>query len=116
MEITIPTHRNFSFNRTVISHGWCELLPFSMDQAKWDLTRVINVGEKPPVTVTMRQGKGHVAVTASRRLTKPQVARVLRDARHILRLDDDLATFYQVTGAVPEFDWIPKQGAGRMLR
>jgi 3-methyladenine DNA glycosylase/8-oxoguanine DNA glycosylase len=116
MEITIPTPRNFSFQRTVISHGWCELLPFSLDQMKWELTRVIDLGEKPPVTITMRSGKGHVSVTPSRRLAKTEAARVLRDARHILRLDDDLASFYLATGAVPEFAWIGKQGAGRMLR
>ena len=116
MEITIPTPRNFSFQRTVISHGWCELLPFSIDQKNWALTRVIDLGERPPVTITMRGGKGHVALSPSRRLNKTDAARVLRDARHILRLDDDLAPFYLATGAVPEFEWIGKQGAGRMLR
>jgi N-glycosylase/DNA lyase len=116
MEITIPTPRNFSFRRTVISHGWCELLPFSLDQAKWELTRVIDLGDKPPVTITMRQGKASVLVTTSRRLNKTDAARVLRDARHILRLDDDLDPFYLATGTVPEFEWIAKQGAGRMLR
>lgn len=116
MEITIPTPRNFSFKRTIISHGWCELLPFSIDQPKWELTRVIDLGEKPPVTITMQSGKGHVTASTSRRLNKTEAARVLRDARHILRLDDDLAPFYSATGAVPEFAWIGKQGAGRMLR
>jgi len=116
MEITIPTPRNFSFQRTVISHGWCELLPFSLDQATWELTRVIDLGEKPPVTITMRSGKGHVSATTSRRLNKTEAARVLRDARHILRLDDDLSPFYLATGSDPEFAWIGKQGAGRMLR
>ena len=116
MEITIPTPRNFSFQRTVISHGWCELLPFSLDQPNWELTRVIDLGEEPPVTVTMHRGKGHVSLITSRRLNKTDAARVFRDARHILRLDDDLAPFYQATGAVPEFAWIAKQGAGRMLR
>lgn len=116
MEITIPTPRNFSFQRTVISHGWCELLPFTLDRDKWELTRVIDLGEKQPVTVIMRNGKDHVLVAPSRRLNKSDAARVLRDARHILRLDDDLAPFYLATDTVPEFAWIAKQGAGRMLR
>jgi 3-methyladenine DNA glycosylase/8-oxoguanine DNA glycosylase len=116
MELIIPTPKNFSFQRTVISHGWCELLPFSLDQANWVLTRVIDLGEKPPVTITMTRGKGHVAVNTSRRLGKTEAVRVLRDARHILRLDDDLQPFYLATGAVPEFAWIAEQGAGRMLR
>src|SRR3984893_12428336 len=53
MEIRIPTPRNFSFQRTIISHGWCELLPFEIERDKWRLTRVIDLGKKPPVTVVM---------------------------------------------------------------
>ena len=116
MEQTISTPRNFNFKRTVISHGWCELLPFSMDQSNWVLTRVIDVGDRPPVTVTMTARKGHVDITPARRLNKTEAARVLRDARHILRLDDDLQPFYTATGEIPEFAWIGEQGAGRMLR
>ena len=116
MELTIPTPKNFRFQRTVISHGWCELLPFSLDQPNWILTRVIDLGDKPPVTITMTEGKGHVALNTSRRLGKTEAAKVLRDARHILRLDDDLQPFYLATGALPEFAWIAEQGAGRMLR
>lgn len=116
MEITIPTPKNFSFQRTVISHGWCELLPFSFDRDNWILTRVINLGDKPPVTITMTGGKGEVTVNTSRRLAKTEAAKVFRDARHILRLDDDLQPFYLATGEHPEFTWIAQQGAGRMLR
>ncbi|HEU4713777.1 MAG TPA: hypothetical protein VFS76_19575 [Pyrinomonadaceae bacterium] len=116
MEQAISTPRNFNFKRTVISHGWCELLPFSMDQSNWVLTRVIDVGDRPPVTVTMTARKGHVDITPSRRLNKTEAARVLRDARHILRLDDDLQPFYTATGEIPDFAWIGEQGAGRMLR
>ena len=116
MEITISTPRNFSFKRTVISHGWSALLPFSLDEEKWILTRVIDLGQKPPVTIKMTAGKGHVAITTPGRLNKSEAARVLRDARHILRLDDDLQPFYLATGEVAEFAWIAEQGAGRMLR
>jgi 3-methyladenine DNA glycosylase/8-oxoguanine DNA glycosylase len=116
MELTMPTPKNFSFKRTVISHGWCELLPFSCDRDRWVLTRVIDLGNKPPVTITMTEAKGHVIVNTSRRLGKTEAAKVLRDARHILRLDDDLQPFYLATGDLPEFAWIGQQGAGRMLR
>jgi len=116
MQLTIQTPKNFSFKRTVISHGWSALLPFTMDEKNWVLTRVIDVGDRPPVTVTMTGGKGHVDITPSRRLNKTETARLLRDARHILRLDDDLQPFYLATGEVPDFAWIGEQGAGRMLR
>jgi N-glycosylase/DNA lyase len=60
--------------------------------------------------------KGHVRVIASRSLTKSDVTKVSRDARHILRLDDDLQPFYLSISEDPEFSWIGIQGAGRMLR
>jgi N-glycosylase/DNA lyase len=116
MEITIDTPKNFSFKRTIVSHGWYGLLPFTLNSEKWELTRVIDVGPKQPVTIVMSGGKGYVAMQTSRALSKTETARVTRDARHILRLDDDLRPFYLATGAEPEFAWIGKQGAGRMLR
>ena len=116
MELKIPTPKNFSFRRTVASHGWYGLLPFTLDSKKWQLTRVIDVGKKPPVTITMTERKNHVHISASRPLNKSEAAIVLRDARHILRLDDDLQNFYLATGNDPEFAWIGEQGAGRMLR
>jgi len=119
-ELKIPTPRNFSFKRTVASHGWYQLPPFALDSDKWQLTRVIDVGTKPPVTISltgsMTGRKNHVRVTTARQLNKAETAIVLRDARHILRLDDDLENFYLSTGSDPEFSWIAEQGAGRMLR
>ena len=116
MELKIPTPRNFNFRRTVISHGWYNLLPFSLDTDKWELARVIDAGSKPPVTIVLTGNKGHVRVETSRPLNKSETAIVLRDARHILRLDDDLQSFYLSIADDPEFAWIGKQGAGRLLR
>jgi len=116
MEIRIDTPKNFNFKRTIISHGWYGLLPFSLNSESWELTRVIDVGPKPPVTIVMSGATKHVAIKTSRTLSKTEAARVTRDARHILRLDDDLQPFYLATGTEPEFAWIGKQGAGRMLR
>jgi 3-methyladenine DNA glycosylase/8-oxoguanine DNA glycosylase len=116
MEIKIPTPPTFNFKRTIVSHGWYGLLPFALNSEKYELLRVIDVGPKPPVTIVMSGRKSHVHVTASRALNKGETAKVIRDARHILRLDDDLQPFYLATGADPEFAWIGVQGAGRMLR
>jgi len=116
MELKIPTPKTFSFRRTVASHGWYGLLPFTLDSKKWELSRVIDVGEKPPVTISMTAQKRHIRISTSRPLTKAESTIVLRDARHILRLDDDLGSFYLATGSDPDFAWIGEQGAGRMLR
>jgi N-glycosylase/DNA lyase len=116
MDLKIRTPPDFNFKRTVISHGWYGLLPFSLDSQKWELTRVIDVGAKPPVTIIMSGRKSHVRVTASRALGKAEEVKVLRDARHILRLDDDLQSFYVTIADDPDFSWIGAQGAGRLLR
>ena len=116
MELKIPTPKNFSFRRTVLSHGWYNLLPFALDTGKWELSRVIDLGTKQPVTIFLTGRKNHVRVRGSRPLTKSDAAIVLRDARHILRLDDDLRDFYLATSNDPEFSWIGDQGAGRLLR
>ena len=116
MELKIPTPENFSFRRTVASHGWYQLPPFALDTGKWELSRVIDIERSRPATIFVTERKNHVRVKASRPLTKPEAAIVLRDARHILRLDDDLRDFYFVTDNDPDFSWIGKQGAGRMLR
>src|ERR1041385_2838020 len=116
MELKIPTPRDFNFRRTVASHGWYQLPPFAFDSVKWELSRVIDVGPKPPVTIFLTERKNHVRVTTSRPLTKAEAKVVLHDARHILRLDDDLAPFYLTIANDPEFSWIGVQGAGRLLR
>ena len=119
MELKIPTPKTFSFRRTVASHGWYQLLPFALntdDSQNWKLTRVIDLGAKPPATIFMTGRKNYVRVITSRPLTKPETAIVLRDARHILRLDDNLEIFYSAIADDPEFAWIGEQGAGRLLR
>jgi N-glycosylase/DNA lyase len=116
MEIKITTPRTFSFRRTIISHGWCELLPFEIDQDKWLLTRVIDLGTQPPIAVVLSSAGRAVKVTCPRTLNNRETAKVERDVRHILRLDDDLAVFYAMMSSEPDFAWIGVQGAGRMLR
>ena len=43
-------------------------------------------------------------------------AQIIRDVRHILRLDDDLSEFYALVTAEKSLKWIPKICAGRLLR
>lgn len=115
MELRIPTPSTFSFKRTVISHGWCELLPFEIDRKAWRLTRVLNL-RSALVTIVMSATKRFVRVNVSEDLGQAELKKVLRDSRHILRLDDRLDGFYEATNNHPDFVWIATQGAGRMLR
>jgi 3-methyladenine DNA glycosylase/8-oxoguanine DNA glycosylase len=116
MEISIDTPRDFSFKRTIISHGWYGLQPFEIDRDNWMLSRVLDLEGTRPVTVQIREiGRG-IEIRTSRRLSQSGTKQVVRDVRHILRLDDDMGEFYTRMADEPEFSWIPTQGAGRMLR
>jgi N-glycosylase/DNA lyase len=116
MEITIPTAPGFSFRRTVLSHGWCALRPFEFDNTEWTVVRVLDAGETAPVTVKISAKKKGLAISTSRRLKKRAGEKIARDVRHMFRLDDDLREFYRVTSTAPDFEWIAREGAGRLLR
>jgi 3-methyladenine DNA glycosylase/8-oxoguanine DNA glycosylase len=116
MEISITTPREFSFKRTVISHGWCELLPFQIDRDKWVLTRTLDLEEGKPVTLTISANSRALVINTSRRLSQAATKKVVSDVRHMLRLDDDIGEFYRLLADDDDFKWIPAQGAGRLLR
>jgi N-glycosylase/DNA lyase len=116
MELTLKTPPDFNYYRTVLSHGWYALLPFELDTKSWVLTRVLNRNLSSPVTVRISPRKRALRIVTSRSIGQRAAASILRDVRHMLRLDDDLAPFYAVTSADSEFAWIANQGAGRLLR
>src|SRR5262245_52302532 len=116
MEILIETPPDFSFKRTVLSHGWCSLPPFSFDSQTWTLTRVLDIGDEEPVTVQVTGDSSSLRILAPRKLGKRVSEKIRRDIRHLFRLDDDLSEFYQLVACEPEFAWIAAEGAGRLLR
>ena len=116
MKVTISTPENFNFRRTVMSHGWCVLPPFEFDKVKWTLARVIDVGPTKPLTVTISSAKRAIVIKTSRAVRKRATEKIIRDVRHMFRLDDNMGEFYQRVSNEPEFAWIPVEGAGRLLR
>jgi len=116
MEITISGPDNFNFKRTALSHGWYDLPPFHLDNETWTLTRVIDLHPNRPVTATIRGDRTSIRVSVARKLGKRASAKVIRDARHMFRLDDDMTSFYESVRHHPEFRWIAESGAGRLLR
>lgn len=116
MEISIPTPPDFNFKRTALSHGWYGLLPFELQRETWTLTRVLNLDPDAPLTVGISGAEGAVVVRTAGRLNKRAQARVVRDVRHVLRLDDDMTAFYEAVGGDADFSWIARDGAGRLLR
>jgi N-glycosylase/DNA lyase len=117
MEFLINTPPEFNFKRTVLSHGWCQLLPFEFDRNTWTLARVIDLGKrKRPVTVSVSEAKCAVSVCTQDKMDARDVEKIARAIQHMLRLDDDMTPFYNATCAETDFAWVAREGAGRLLR
>ena len=116
MELTIPTPSTFNFKRTAISHGWYDLPPFELEQKTWTLTRVIDLGKGNPITSQVRQAGRALKVTLPRNVGEQATRKIIRDVRHMFRLDDDMSHFYKAVADDPDFSWIASSGAGRLLR
>jgi 3-methyladenine DNA glycosylase/8-oxoguanine DNA glycosylase len=101
-----------------MSHGWRALLPFEFDEASWSITRVLDTGDdSAPVTVHITSRGDALQVNVARRkLSKRDAARITRDVRHMFRLDDDMKIFYEAVADDRDFNWIIREGAGRLLR
>src|SRR5262245_16699383 len=116
MELNLKSPADFNFQRTVLSHGWCALPPFELNKEKWVLTRVIDRAQSWPITIKISARKNGLRIVTSRRVSKRAAENIIRDVRHMFRLDDDLGEFYRAMAADPDFGWIAKEGAGRLLR
>src|SRR4029453_3601005 len=90
----LATPANFSFRHTVYGHGWSELLPFQLDDVNWRLS-FVHVGSKRPVSGIVYEADGGVEIELGGKRFKED--EVIRDVRHMLRLDDPLEEFYSLT-------------------
>ena len=115
MNFSIAAPEGFDFKRTLISHGWCDLRPFEWVDNR-TLVRVLDAGGAAPVTVTIKGDGRALRVSTPRQLGRRALARVERDVRHIFRLDERLTEFYEAVAGDPDFSWIARDGAGRLLR
>ncbi|HLM03279.1 MAG TPA: hypothetical protein VK400_19660 [Pyrinomonadaceae bacterium] len=117
----LETPKQFNLRRTLYSHGWSELAPFEIDDKNWRLSYVFTgAALKQPVSATISQAgdadKLKIEASAGAKISAKAQEKILRDARHILRLDDDLNEFYKLVKAEKDLAWIAKNNAGRLVR
>jgi N-glycosylase/DNA lyase len=111
LRLTAPP--DFSFVRTVLSHGWCQLPPFQLGPgADW-----------LDVVVADGRGGAHAArlhrdlrVEPSAALPASEEPGLLRAAARILALDVDVAPLHALVADDPDLCWIAACRAGRLLR
>jgi 3-methyladenine DNA glycosylase/8-oxoguanine DNA glycosylase len=119
---TIP---RFDFAGTAYSHGWYALAPNRGDPEERSLERRWKVdGGVARIRLSQPAGPGgriDMEVLSGRgsRSGLPSLAwrAIERDARHMLRLDEDLSAFHALCRrAGPPFDRAAARGFGRLLR
>jgi 3-methyladenine DNA glycosylase/8-oxoguanine DNA glycosylase len=118
IELTGAGGEPVDFARTLLSHGVADLPPNMIAEDGSSLETVLVAdGRAWPVRVTADgREKARLAVPAGAaappREARAQLASIVR---HMLRLDEDLSTFYATAAADPILAWTAS-GAGRMLR
>lgn len=101
-----------------MSHGWRTLLPFEIDESDWSITRVLDLHDNDAVTLSITSFDNALKVNIPRRkkFGKRDAELIVRDVRHMFRLDDEMNVFYGAVAVDPDFKWIVREGAGRLLR
>jgi 3-methyladenine DNA glycosylase/8-oxoguanine DNA glycosylase len=113
--LSLETPPDFNFKTAVYSHGWSQLLPFALDLENWRLSYVF-AGETA-VSAVIREAGGEIEIElAADKIEQARKAKILRDVRHILRLDDDLSDFYRLTRKEKRLAWVAGLNGGRLLR
>ena len=112
--VNIDIPKKFSFKATVYSHGWCELAPFSLDVENWRLKCVLSDEHNEAIPAVIFEDSGRVRIDFLG--PKGAAEKIAADARHILRLDDDLTGFYASIEGHERLAWVGERRAGRMLR
>ena len=104
--------------RTLTSHGFADLAPSSLDETANTLSLTIRVPGARPRRIRIEPGPSgsEAQVEVLGPAAGPRVrAAALAGAAHVLRLDHDLSTFYELIAGDPDLAWACR-GAGRMLR
>jgi 3-methyladenine DNA glycosylase/8-oxoguanine DNA glycosylase len=93
-------------------------LPFELDKDNQFLSYVFTDEKlKNPVSAKIGEADGTLKIEiVGAKTNKKFEEKILRDARHIFRLDDDLSEFYKLVQTEKQLAWISQQNAGRLLR
>lgn len=118
MRLEFKVHSDYRLWSLVVSHGWSVLPPFQIDRARHSLSFATLLSDGSPAVLAARQRGNVVTVdVASSDLIAPQRrAELRRIATAVLRFDEDLTRLHRESRRHPAFRWVPRYGAGRILR
>jgi N-glycosylase/DNA lyase len=115
MRVRLETPPDFSFRRTVASHGWCDLAPFTVTADASAVATVVALTGGGARRIVLREEDGVVlespgAVDAATRRA------LIAAGRRVLALDVDVSGFHDAVRRDPRYRWIADMRAGRLLR
>jgi 3-methyladenine DNA glycosylase/8-oxoguanine DNA glycosylase len=117
--ITLDVPKDFNFWRTVYSHGWCSLRPFSVDKEHRALNRILTLTNGSLVLCEISEKKEsllNIKTESASLLTAAHRYEIKQLMASCLRLTENFSDFYRETRRYPNYRWIAKIKAGRMLR
>jgi 3-methyladenine DNA glycosylase/8-oxoguanine DNA glycosylase len=115
MRVRLEAPRDFSFRRTVNSHGWCDLAPFTAATDASSIATVVALPGGGARRIELRDDDGVVFETpgpvdaATRRV-------LIAAGRRVLALDVDISPFHDAVRRDPRYRWIAETRSGRLLR
>jgi N-glycosylase/DNA lyase len=104
------------FARTLLSHGVAELAPNAIAPDGSRLETVLTTAGSAWVVELTSPSPGIAAVRTATGEPQPEIQPdLIAQIRHMLRLDEDMSSFYALAANDPGLAWVTA-GAGRMLR
>jgi len=118
MRITIPAPPRFNFWATVYSHGWCALPPFNIDKEARSLHAVVPDGRGGNVSVVLMETNGKLSCNLNPgiNVSADRIAGISSAVASILRLGESFDSFYAEANRYPQYRWVLRRRAGRLLR
>src|SRR5215204_3465836 len=105
LEFILETPRNFVLETAVRGHGWYDLLPFRWNPETRSLAYVFqSTNGKKAAAGTISDAGDHLKIAVES--AAPGRAKVERDVRHTLRMDEDMGEFYGIAENVLGTHWV----------
>ncbi len=119
-KLAVSAPLDFSFWRTVLSHGWSSLPPFHLELENRCLLRVLNTSHQT-VLVEMREAEEQTGINIQSHgpMTQKELDQVQSQFESMFRLREPLQPFFTAVRKSKgngDFAWIPRVKAGRLLR
>jgi 3-methyladenine DNA glycosylase/8-oxoguanine DNA glycosylase len=113
---SIKANGSYSFNSTLFSHGWIDLAPFQTLKDEKLLIVSVKQDEKIYNIRLSSQTDRDILITCESEIDNIDKNLLSKIIRHMMRLDEDYAEFYQIASEIKEYRWIIEKCAGRMFR